>query len=457
MSFCREEDSTYIQQEAVFRSRYALMDLVKQCEHWDTNLHNYRNSRLRDTHKTKIKGPSGLEFICQGISLSTQSTNMSCPSTWHSKSECHSPVFPTTSLPHRYCAKDNGSSEIISIKKRQKHNVNLKSPSRGLERNHQLSPLSRTAPFPQEYALNSANNYTLGGGGKEVLKPSISDHSNFFPARNDQGHFITPMNRVGVTRESAQTTLCFQGQFTAFQKPYTDYLYQDSCGSLQRAISPCPYSNGFMRLAATSQPVKTPLQSISRSRGHTGIAPTMNNLPKVHLRVAPHRVNNSHPRTFKLTKSHLPNYRPSATIDPPQEIIGDPPTIPSSWEIIQNDYGSKHENGVHDIKTMVCDVRTDGDNFAGSRVKGVGGGGTCRARFNDTIAGTMETKPPLPSCLYEGNVLVSSEARCFQPTCPSEAMARVKQDTGENRNRKLGVTDLPNIGSFLEYLKDISV
>ena len=28
--------------------------------------------------------------------------NSLCSSTWHSQTECHSPIFPSSSLPHRY-------------------------------------------------------------------------------------------------------------------------------------------------------------------------------------------------------------------------------------------------------------------------------------------------------------------------------------------------------------------
>ncbi len=39
--------------------------------------------------------------------------NSQCSSSWHSQAECHSPIFPSTSLPHRYTNKDGRRKLII--------------------------------------------------------------------------------------------------------------------------------------------------------------------------------------------------------------------------------------------------------------------------------------------------------------------------------------------------------
>lgn len=86
----REEDSTYIQQEAVLRSRYAIHELM-----WGSNKNNTNgcNFQLMFQDRSASRMLYGGLRDDQGAS-SLHDPHGQCPSSWHTSSDRHSPVFP---------------------------------------------------------------------------------------------------------------------------------------------------------------------------------------------------------------------------------------------------------------------------------------------------------------------------------------------------------------------------
>ncbi|XP_013389293.2 uncharacterized protein LOC106158006 [Lingula anatina] len=104
----REEDSTYIQQEVMLRTRYAIQDLMysTSLQQWGDRTDVYQE--LNQSHNTiravtRYHPYGGLR---EEDANSLHSPHGTCPSSWHSNSERHSPVFPSTHMPHKYFQRE---------------------------------------------------------------------------------------------------------------------------------------------------------------------------------------------------------------------------------------------------------------------------------------------------------------------------------------------------------------
>ena len=94
MCVCREEDSTYIQQEAILRQRYAVTDLLRG--HTDEDLSP--QSALASLVSGEYSGaasrvPYG-SLKDDPATSSLHDPHGPCPSSWHTTPDRHSPVFP---------------------------------------------------------------------------------------------------------------------------------------------------------------------------------------------------------------------------------------------------------------------------------------------------------------------------------------------------------------------------
>ncbi|XP_070539757.1 uncharacterized protein [Ptychodera flava] len=106
MTHCpvREEDSSYLGQEAMMRSRYAIQELIKS--KLPTEPEVSQDKYMSWT--ASCGGTKHKQFIEDGP-LSLQMTASICPSSYHQSSDRHSPVFPSTYVYNRYQTRERPS------------------------------------------------------------------------------------------------------------------------------------------------------------------------------------------------------------------------------------------------------------------------------------------------------------------------------------------------------------
>ncbi|KAK7110593.1 hypothetical protein V1264_014437 [Littorina saxatilis] len=128
----REEDSTYIQQEAILRRRYAISDLMclaqfkqsvqpslSRTSDKDDSKHQNAKSKKQQDHQRyhPYAGRSGSPSTAKsGKSESKKEEaalldtscilEVSCPSTWHCMSDRHSPVLPSSHVAHKISQRE---------------------------------------------------------------------------------------------------------------------------------------------------------------------------------------------------------------------------------------------------------------------------------------------------------------------------------------------------------------
>ena len=148
-------------------------------------------------------------------SVGSHSAGASCPSTWHSKSECHSPVFPTTSLPH--CYGTNNLKEMYH----QGDSGHIAKKQRLCEDN--VAEQSTTFQYQPAQIVNEQFPQCPPEGPGHMGQHVRTQQGAFSKGREraPQRRYLMQVNGIGVSGEDAPTTLFFQGQFTAFTEPPT--------------------------------------------------------------------------------------------------------------------------------------------------------------------------------------------------------------------------------------------
>ncbi len=217
----REEDSTYIQQEIVLRQRYAIRDLMthgfgKASPGFENS---YCTSGMEGHYATRHHQYSR-PFVSYGdkdecSTASLHSPHGQCPSSWHSQSECHSPVFPTSSLPYKSPSKDKQFMDVPESKKRRVEYGDMYYP--------QYPGTQPGSCLPNSYYGGYADNV------KDAQTQASQD--NIYRScceRVAPTQFLMHLNGVGVSPQLTSTTLVFQGQLTAFE---TDPAFHQSPSS----------------------------------------------------------------------------------------------------------------------------------------------------------------------------------------------------------------------------------
>nr|XP_006816003.1 PREDICTED: myb-like protein Q-like [Saccoglossus kowalevskii] len=100
---CKGKDSSYLKQEALMRSRYAIEELVKS------------KCRPDNVEETDYLSCSSNYETLQGQwaddgPLSLQNSGGVCPSSYHQSADRHSPVFPSTYVYHRYQPRERSTT-----------------------------------------------------------------------------------------------------------------------------------------------------------------------------------------------------------------------------------------------------------------------------------------------------------------------------------------------------------
>lgn len=157
--------------------------------------------------------------------------NSICSSSWHSQTECHSPIFPSTSLPHRYPTRHVHEDHVHRKRQRVEEEAStnqLQQHWTSNQFNHQQQKyfhignygLSQAETIPQyngttlgtSQEINNNNNYqrnmyTTNTEGAVVPRQ----------ARAAPRQYLMQVNGVQVTPLPSPTTLVFQGHFTAIE------------------------------------------------------------------------------------------------------------------------------------------------------------------------------------------------------------------------------------------------
>ena len=168
--------------------------------------------------------------------------NSLCSSTWHSQTECHSPIFPSSSLPHRYPPPRPAAAEEQSHRKRprvqEEQQVQQYWPNSQLNHHQQQQYLqySGNSASNNQGTRNPHFNGTIHRSGQEINKnaqnsisaASDTEHLTTIPrqARTIPRQYLMQVNGVQVTPLPSPTTLVFQGHFTAIEAESPVFMYQ---------------------------------------------------------------------------------------------------------------------------------------------------------------------------------------------------------------------------------------
>ena len=171
--------------------------------------------------------------------------NRLCSSTWHSQTECHSPIFPSSSLPHRYPPRPQQEEQSHRKRPRVQEEKHSSQQVQQYWPNSQLNHQQEYQFF--QYGGNNAHNNqgtrtphfngTIHRSGQEINNNSqngifISDAENpaALPrqARTVPRQYLMQVNGVQVTPLPSPTTLVFQGHFTAIEAESPVFMYQSN-------------------------------------------------------------------------------------------------------------------------------------------------------------------------------------------------------------------------------------
>ncbi|XP_041369596.1 aryl hydrocarbon receptor-like [Gigantopelta aegis] len=144
----REEDSTYIQQEIVLRQRYAVNDLMSMIQfgHYKTPWKNIRETAAdgAEEHVSKRHCDPQPQFNAEqddlALSLPCQML-MPCPSSWHTLTDRHSPILPSSHVAHKISQREK-QLQFQEFKRRQQLEQHCPHPGMAL---WEISP-GRNAP-----------------------------------------------------------------------------------------------------------------------------------------------------------------------------------------------------------------------------------------------------------------------------------------------------------------------
>ena len=174
--------------------------------------------------------------------------NSLCSSTWHSQTECHSPIFPSSSLPHRYPPPRPSAPEEQSHRKRprvqEEQQVQQYWPNSQLNHHQQQHYLqySGNAARNNQGTRNPHFNGTIHRSGQEInnnaqnsiFAASDTENLTTIPrqARTIPRQYLMQVNGVQVTPLPSPTTLVFQGHFTAIEAESPVFMYQSDQSAL---------------------------------------------------------------------------------------------------------------------------------------------------------------------------------------------------------------------------------
>ena len=322
-------------------------------------------------HQTDQPNMAAVGYCRQGDIMAEStfhSHSNECPSTWHAQTECHSPVFPTTNLPHKYLSKERVPCN--------------EPPSKNTR--HQENPDSITKSSIQ----------CRGPPGCGVLAPEYIDYREGAPLEETfcsynpleaalPRHYLMQLNGVGVSPQMPPTTVVFQGQLTAIETNRAGFL---SPPWMRACAAPSSQSH-FLSTNGNAPQQSEHYAAAFASTGVTNFGPTC--------------------RGGALNaQAHLP-------------VQYDSPYDEEISNLIWNHWNHDATDCCVDVKTQT----TEGVEAFGYSNK--------------------------PSCLYQSHYPGPWEATCHVPPATT---GKTEVASNEKRSRN----DLPAIGSFLEYLKDIS-
>ena len=244
----REVDSTYIQQEALLRQRYAIQELTYGA-HGATG-HVVHPDLAADRspkgpHRGAAADDLGAAFLHEG--------HGHCPSSWHTAADRHSPVFPQHHLPHQpHHGNRRYSSNSSSNNNTNNSTSNSDNKSRSYHDNRHVYHQSGWLAPPGGYQTNyqpaafwdgSRDKY---GGGYEKADDgywSMASHvtSNTIAMDAMTTQYYMQFNGIGiaahdVTNVAPQyppSTLLIRGHVTA---------YDGQTGSANRLAGACAYA-----------------------------------------------------------------------------------------------------------------------------------------------------------------------------------------------------------------------
>ena len=170
--------------------------------------------------------------------------NSLCSSTWHSQTECHSPIFPSSSLPHRYPPRpqqeEQSHRKRPRVQEEQHSSLQVQQYWPNSQLNHQqqrqylhggnvvLNQRTRTPPFNGTF--HGSDQEINNNGQNGIVTASDIENLGMVPrqARMIPRQYLMQVNGVQVTPLPSPTTLVFQGHFTAIEAESPVFMYQSS-------------------------------------------------------------------------------------------------------------------------------------------------------------------------------------------------------------------------------------
>lgn len=159
----REEDSTFLQQESTLRQRYAMNDLLYFIQFGSS--YAPCSGETDDTFHEDQQGTSKIGSFCtphmgftEDLSMTFYNSLDPCPSSWHSMTDRHSPVLPSTHVAHKITQREK-QIQFQEFKRRQQmFNQPVLQDFACSSPNYQYHP---TPVNPQFYSYNQISPETI--------------------------------------------------------------------------------------------------------------------------------------------------------------------------------------------------------------------------------------------------------------------------------------------------------